>query len=142
MSKSHLPYPGKFESHNSWMSRCDQWKKNRHRNQSRGLSGKPDFHGYKPISENYTFAYNPQTNCDQTVACAELIIGTLKPDQRVNVVKYGWGSQYAGMTQIFAQRNGFGYACLKFGQGMTARYDGIAYDISELRNAVYSNDDH
>lgn len=142
MSKSHLPYPGKFEPHNSWMSRCDLWEKNRHRNQSRGLSGRPDFHGYKTLFGGETFAYNPGTNCDQGIACAELIRGTLKPDVRVNVVRYGYGSQYANMTKKFAQKNGFGYICVKFGQGMTARYDGVAYEISETRDEVYSNDDH
>jgi hypothetical protein len=107
-----------------------------------GLSGKPDFHGYKEIAPGETIAYNPGTNCDQRVLFATLILGTLKPDVQVYVVRYGYGSQYARMTQAFAEKNGFGYICLKFGQGMTARYDGVAYEISETRDEIYSNDDH
>jgi hypothetical protein len=139
-----LPYPGRNESYISWSNRCDEWESDRARwNRSRGgLSGKPKKHGYQVTFDGDTFAYNPGPNCDGNTVCASLVIGKLKPDQRVKVVRYGYGSKYANLAENFARANGLGFVCVKLGQGMTARFDGVAYEIGEILDEVYSSDEH
>ncbi len=53
---NQLPYPGRYESHDSWMRRCDEWKRERNRwNQelnSRQTSSKSGRHGKVEVFHN------------------------------------------------------------------------------------------
>jgi len=48
MSKNMLPYPGKNESHDSWMRRCDDWDRNRKNEQESRWAGETDGKGLTP----------------------------------------------------------------------------------------------
>lgn len=120
-----LPYPGRYESHENWMRRCDEWVASRRSSNRRGLSGKPDHHGYKNVEKGEVFE--------------------LPDGRRVEIARYGYGSQYSQLTEKFADANGFGFHGFRLGRGMTARYDGVAYiddSKNKIRDEVYSDDDH
>lgn len=54
-----LPYPGKYESHNSWMRRCDEYDSNRRRWNAEQNARNTNWGGYNyiPVKKNveYTF---------------------------------------------------------------------------------------
>jgi hypothetical protein len=120
---SHLPYPGRYESHHSWMRRCDKWESNR-RSWDRmrgGLSGKPDYYGYAD--------YKIDDICE------------LPNGQKVPVIRYAWGAKYSHRLELWARNNFLSFYHIKIGQGMTARYDCVVYK-NPIINDIYSNDDH
>lgn len=127
MSKSHLPYPGKYESHASWLYRCQEWENNRRRSQSRGLRGKPDFHGLAHEGRGVELQQVKIAGRVHTVEVPHFaeLAGT-----RVRVLRYGYGSATAGRVRQWADKRGVKFARLVNANGhhgMCSRTDGMAY---------------
>lgn len=128
MSKSHLPYPGRNESFQSWDFRCKQWERGRYSNQSQGLSGKPNAQGVRelnPTGEHYC----SRTNNNFPLA-----------------VRVGFGYRAMRSVERWAMQNGYDFAQFSgnMASGMCERIDGVAYKGEKYfaRIAVYNNDNH
>jgi hypothetical protein len=127
MSKSHLPYPGRHESHESWMRRCDEWQENRRRSQSRGLSGSPEYHGLAFEGRGVEWQRVRIASQWHTVEVPHF---AEHEGKRVRVLRYGWGSKTAYRVRDWAKKRGLQFARLinaNGHHGMCGRDDGMAY---------------
>ena len=126
MSKSQLPYPGKYESAASWYYRCKEWEARRS-SQSRGLSGRPDFHGLACQGRGVELQSTKQAGRFVTVEVPHFVELN---GQRVRVLRYGYGATAADRVRNWAAKHGAKYARLPRANGQTgmcARTDGMAY---------------
>lgn len=127
MSKSQLPYPGKYESFTSWDRRCKEWESNRKRSQSRGLSGKPDYHGLAFEGRGVELQSTKQAGRFVTV---EIPHFAEVNGHRVRVLRYGYGATAADRVKKWALKHGVNYTRLPRANGqagMCTRTDGMAY---------------
>jgi len=127
MSKSHLPYPGKYESFASWDYRCKQWESNRRRSNSCGLSGRPDYSGLANQGRGVELARVKIAGKPCTVEVPHF---AEHDGKRVRVLRYGYGSKAADRVSSWAAKNGAQFARLVNANGrhgMCSRDDGIAY---------------
>lgn len=111
--KSTLPYPGKYESFQSWDSRCREWEFNRELNRQANryqhkawITGRPTMSGTE-VGEFQT-TVNGQT---------------------VTAVRIGYGAKAAAGVERYARKHGLlSHSYVGNGQrGKYARYDSIAY---------------
>lgn len=123
---SYLPYPGRYESHDSWMRRCDEYHRWNRRSQSRGLRGRP----YKRYIEG-----GKDGTCETFVKIAGQYQKVKIPmmDERegklVRIYKRGYGYQNSMRVRDFAEKHGLHFAKYNGNgcQGMCERTDGIAF---------------
>lgn len=128
-----LPYPGRYESFNSWDFRCKQWESNRRRNQSRGLSGRPDKRYIEGGKDGIT-----ETRVKIAGICQTVKIPMIEEvnGKMARIFKRGYGYQNAMRVRDFAEKKGLlfekynGNGC----QGMCERTDGIAYKYIDAEN--------
>ena len=126
MSKSRLPYPGKYESFNSWDWRCKEWESNRRRSQSRGLSGRPDKRYVEGGKDGTEETYVKIAGRLQKVSVPMLGEHDGKP---IRILRRGYGYQNAQRVRAYAKKHGLqfrqydGNGCT----GMCNRTDGEAF---------------
>lgn len=120
-----LPYPGRYESHRSWMRRCDEYERDRQRyfkSLTGGLSGKPNEQGIRK-----------DLNLKEK----------LDDGREVEVVRKGYGWRASQAVKIWAEHNGFDFVYGGNGcSGMCERTDGIAYKGPKYqkREEIYNKD--
>lgn len=118
-----LPYPGRYESFNSWDSRCKAWENDRDRWRKEQAARSTNWGGYH---------YTPVEN---------FVSVTLPDGKKVEAVKvgYGWRNRYR--VKAFAARNFLAFAESSNGlAGICERKDGIAYKAPDFE--AYNNDNH
>lgn len=102
-----LPYPGRYESHDSWMRRCDSYDADQRRQQQASQS---NWGGY-----NYLPVLNNVPNYK------------LQDGRVVFAVKICRGSGQAERARAFAAKNGLCFVKETLGRGITSRVDGVAF---------------
>lgn len=147
-----LPYPGRYESHDSWMRRCDEWESNRrwYNNQQSGLSGKPNRQGVvkeptKRIPVN-TWVKTKGGGISLTYEYVNTPLTREINGKSFEVVRVGYGKRASRSVKVFAEQNGFdfirenGNGC----SGMCKRVDAFAYKGGKYfsREMIYNDDNH
>lgn len=105
-----LPYPGRYESHRSWMSRCDDYERDQACWRKRQAQRSTNWGGYnyRPVVtdiENYK----------------------LEDGRIVHAIKICRGNAQANRARRFAIKNSLAFCKETIGRGMTARTDGVAF---------------
>lgn len=119
-----LPYPGRYESHDSWMRRCDEYHRDQARWRKQQAARHTNWGGYHytPVAENIIY-----TLCDGT---------------KIDAVKVGFGRRNSRRVKRWAQAHGLSYIQDSNGlPGICKRVDGVAFRDSKL-DEVYSDDSH
>ncbi len=126
MSKM-LPYPGRYESHGSWMRRCDEWERDRNQWRREQAARHTNWGGY-----HYYTTENFDTPVIQKIENEEFL-----------VIKRGYGYRSSYFIENFAIKHGLSFKRFNGNglKGICERIDGIAYKDSKL-DEIYSCDDH
>ena len=117
-----IPYPGRHESHDSWMRRCAEYERaqDRRRKEQAARSSKWGGYNYRPIKNDVTYVREDGT--------------------RIAAVKVGEGSGNLGQVRRYALKHALAYFTETVGRGLTMRTDGVAYVAPDYDQ--YNNDDH
>ena len=118
-----LPYPGQYESYNSWDNRCKEWESDRRAWQRQQAARSTNWGGY-----NYCPVLNNVANYK------------LEDGRVVFAVKVCRGSAQADRARTFAIKHGLCFVKEVLGKGITARTDGVAFKPTE-KMLVTLNDD-
>lgn len=123
---SYLPYPGRHESHDSWMRRCDEAQRWQRRSQSRGLLGRPDkryVEGGKDGTEETNVKIAGRWTLVRVPMCGEV------DGRPVRIMRRGYGYQNALRTRDYAEKHGLQFRMYDGNgrHGMCNRTDGEAF---------------
>lgn len=107
--KNTLPYPGKYESFESWDFRCKEWEANRKRS--------------NPCHKAWT--QGRPTKSGTEIGEFETVVN----GEKVTALRIGYGAKAAAGVEKYARKHGLRSHCyIGNGQrGKYARYDAIAY---------------
>jgi hypothetical protein len=117
-----LPYPGRYESFNSWDSRCKEWERNQAewRREQAARSINWGGYNYRPVQKNVEY-----TMPDGTVVEAVKVTSSFSRGESV---------------RKFAVKNGLAFKQVSWGHGMTARTDNVAFKPTNTMLEVYNQD--
>lgn len=119
-----LPYPGRYESHGSWMRRCDEYERDQQRWRREQAARHTNWGGYH---------YTP---------VAFDVVYTLNNGQKIKAVKVGYGFRNAYRVKEFATKNFLSFIFDSNGlKGICERIDCVAFK-DPLIDEIYSNDNH
>ncbi len=109
-----LPYPGRYESHDHWMRRCDEWERQR------------DERRRSQASRSWTSGQPNKSGVERPVTP---VAYALPDGQIVSAVAFAFGSKASGRLARWAEKHGC--QCLRYigngCHGKYARHDAVAY---------------